>query len=379
MKNKKYLLDRKDFSALLEALTKRGYRTIGPTRRDMAIMYDEIDSIDDLPAGWTDDQDHGTYRLYERDDQALFGYVIGPDSWKKYLHPPQQELFTCTKEDGVLHIHDPEVNEHPLAFIGMRACELHAIAIQDAVFLDPKFTDPGYARRRASAFFVAVNCTQAAKTCFCVSTKSGPRVDLPVDLNLTELVDDLRHVFLIEVGSEAGAEIIDDLPTHAASTVDEHEAEELIEEAATQMGRTLDTNGLTELLYNNLDHPRWEEVAERCLGCSNCTMVCPTCFCTTVEDVTDIAGTTATRTRRWDSCFTLDFTYMHGTIDRRSGKSRYRQWMTHKLASWQDQFSSLGCTGCGRCISWCPVGIDITEEVNAIRTTQPSEAAHGDS
>ena len=134
-----------------------------------------------------------------------------------------------------------------------------------------------------------------------------------------------------------------------------------------QQVRNIDTTGIKELLYQNFEHPRWDNVAGRCLTCANCTMVCPTCFCTTVEDVTDVTGDHAERWRRWDSCFTQSFSYIHGGSVRTSAKSRYRQWMTHKLASWIDQFGSSGCVGCGRCITWCPVGIDITEEVRAIR------------
>ena len=141
------------------------------------------------------------------------------------------------------------------------------------------------------------------------------------------------------------------------------------------MGREMNTDGIHDLLLANLEHPRWEEVAGRCLTCGNCTMVCPTCFCTSVEDTSDLAGVSAERSRRWDSCFTMDFSYIHGGSVRASPKSRYRQWMTHKLATWWDQFGSSGCVGCGRCITWCPVGIDITEEVRAIRAEPaPSEA-----
>ena len=149
-------------------------------------------------------------------------------------------------------------------------------------------------------------------------------------------------------------------------------SEKLVKQAAAKMGRTLDTTDIKELLYRNSDHPRWDDAARRCLSCTNCTLVCPTCFCTTVEDVTDLSGGLAERRRRWDSCFTMDFSYIHGGYIRPSIKARYRQWMTHKLASWIDQFSASGCVGCGRCITWCPVGIDITVETAAIRAEDNS-------
>ena len=151
--------------------------------------------------------------------------------------------------------------------------------------------------------------------------------------------------------------------------------EQIIEGAAQRMGRELDTTGLRELLQDSLEHPRWDEVAERCLTCGNCTMVCPTCFCTTVEDVTDLSGEQAERWRSWDTCFSLDHSYVHGGSVRPTGRSRYRQWLTHKLGTWWDQFGTSGCVGCGRCIAWCPVGIDITEEAEALRTPPDGGAA----
>jgi ferredoxin len=159
------------------------------------------------------------------------------------------------------------------------------------------------------------------------------------------------------------------VPHREAEQTDIGRAEEIVAQTAAHMGRSMDTSGIKELLYRNLDHPRWDNVASRCLTCTNCTMVCPTCFCTTVEDTTDLTGERAERWRKWDSCFTMDFSYIAGGSVRSSAKSRYRQWMTHKLASWIDQFGTSGCVGCGRCITWCPVGIDITEEVRAIRET----------
>jgi ferredoxin len=138
--------------------------------------------------------------------------------------------------------------------------------------------------------------------------------------------------------------------------------------------RSLDTEGIRDLLFSNLEHPRWDEVASRCLSCTNCTLVCPTCFCSSVTEVADLSGDRVDRERQWASCFTLDHARIHGGSVRSTTASRYRQWLTHKLAGWIDQFGSSGCTGCGRCITWCPVGIDLTEEVAAIRATDAAVA-----
>ncbi len=355
------------FQQLLVILSKRGYQVVGPTVRDGAIVYDTLTSVADLPVGYTDEQDGGTYRLKKRADNALFGYAVGPHSWKKFLHPPVLRLWRATREEHGFQV-IPENQEAPkLAFIGVRSCELHAMAIQDAVFMRPGYTDPTYQLRRNNLCIVAINCGQAGGTCFCTSMHTGPKATAGFDLALTEVLDADRHYFVVEVGTELGAEILHELPHTEANKDDIQLAEDIVASTAENMGRSMDTTDIKDLLYRNLEHPRWEDVATRCLTCSNCTMVCPTCFCTTVEDVTDLAGEHAERWRKWDSCFTMDFSYISGGSIRSSTKSRYRQWMTHKLGTWIDQFGTSGCVGCGRCITWCPVGIDITEEVRAIR------------
>ena len=372
----KVLLQPHGLQALITALVARGYRVLGPTRRDGAIVYDDIADIADLPTGWTDHQEPGSYRLERRDDAALFGYAVGPHAWKRFLHPPTERLWQAQRRDDGFTIAPAETPATPFAFIGVRACELHAIAIQDRVFVDGPYRDVPYQQRREGAFIVAVNCGTAGGTCFCVSMQSGPRATTGFDLALTELLDDTGHRFLVEVGSDAGGALLAQLPHTDAAAEDTAAADAIVAHTAQHMGRTLNTDGIKELLQANPTHPRWDDVAARCLACANCTMVCPTCFCTTVEDHTDLTGQTAERVRRWDSCFTLDFSYIHGGSVRTEGSSRYRQWITHKLANWIDQFGSSGCVGCGRCITWCPVGIDITAEAAAIRATQ-EEAHHG--
>jgi sulfhydrogenase subunit beta (sulfur reductase) len=372
----KLAIDRQGLQQIIEALGGRGYRVIAPTVRDGAIVYDTVTQLDDLPVGWTDQQERGQYRLGRRADTALFGYAVGPRSWKQFLHPPVERLWQARRAENGFTVSTPDTAPELLAFIGVRACELRAMAIQDRVFLQGPYLDRSYQTRRERLFIVAVNCGQAGGTCFCASMDTGPKVEAGFDLALTELIDG-DHAFLLEVGSDAGAGLAANLAHRRATMAQIEAAEAIVARTRGEMGRSLDTDGLKELLQANPNHSRWDEVAARCLACANCTMVCPTCFCTTVDDTTDLSGAAAERVRRWDSCFTLEFSHIHGGDVRHSTKARYRQWMTHKLASWFDQFGTSGCVGCGRCITWCPVGIDITEEAAAIRATPSRSGGDG--
>jgi sulfhydrogenase subunit beta (sulfur reductase) len=353
--------------ALFESLRRRGFSVLGPTIRDGAIVYDEIASLTDLPIGWTDEQQAGSYRLKKRKDQAYLGFVVGPQSWKKFLHPASQRLFAAKKNKKGFEITAQGEPAHRYAFFGVRACELEAISIQDKVFLGGTYVEPSYKARRESLFIIAANCTQAGGTCFCASMETGPRVGRGYDLALTEIITDDQHYFLVDAGSAYGQEVLNDIPKRRARSEECEAGNDAIAQAEAHMGRHLNTNGIEDLLLDNLEHARWDNIGNRCLSCANCTMVCPTCFCVSVEDHTSLDGQETERVRKWDSCFSSDFSYIHGGNIRRLTRSRYRQWLTHKLASWTKQFGTSGCVGCGRCITWCPVGIDLTEEVRSIR------------
>jgi len=365
------VIDVQGIGELITSLQRRGYEVAGPALRDGAIACEIIHKLEDLPAGWTDEQAPGRYRVKHRDDGALFGYSVGPQSWKKFLHPPELQLVELRRDGAGFQTIKNQGDSRRFAFLGVRPCELAAIAVQDRVFQGGRFTEPHYAGRRNRVFIVAVHCTQAGPNCFCASMGTGPRACAGFDLALTELIDGSRHVFIVEAGTRAGAELLEELHATPAPPELRQQAEESVRRASLQT-RQMDTTGIRDLLYENFDHPEWDNVAGRCLSCANCTMVCPTCFCTTVDDASEVTGECAGRWRRWDSCFTQSFSYIHGGSVRTSAKSRFRQWMTHKLASWIDQFGTSGCVGCGRCITWCPVGIDITEEIRAIR----GSAAH---
>ena len=360
---------------LVGALRARGYRVVGPTVRDGAVVLDELESAGELPIGWVDRQEAGEYRLERRSDDARFGFSVGPHSPKQLLFPPHVRLWRARRADGEAPVvEEEEVDERPLALVGARACELRAIAVQDRVFLGGRYADRDYAQRREGLLVVAVDCHEPGGTCFCDSMGTGPAADGGFDLRLTELLEG-EHRLLARAGSEVGAELLGELPSRPATAEDEAAAERSLERAAAKMGRQLDPDGLRDPLARNLEHPRWDDVASRCLSCTNCTLVCPTCFCSSVEDANDLADGSAERHRVWDSCFTLDHSYIHGGSVRATGRSRYRQWLTHKLGTWHDQFGTSGCVGCGRCITWCPVGIDLTEEVAAIRATEDRHAA----
>ena len=372
------LIESKALGTLIRWLRQEGYSVIGPTIRDNAITLGPIENLGDLPLGWTDEQEAGRYRLTKRQDNAFFGYVVGPHSWKRFLHPPEVRLFAAVRQERSFKILENEPPPSPYAFLGVRGCDLAAIKTQDRVLLQDKFVDGIYQERRQDNFIVAVSCTQAAPTCFCSSMGTGPKAEGDFDLCLTELILPHAHRFLVEIGSPKGVQAIEALEHTEASPDDCQQAAEAVGKAANMIKRRLDKTGIRELIYNNLENPHWDKIAARCLNCANCTMVCPTCFCTTVQDVTDLTGAHAERWRKWDSCFNTEFSYIHGGSIRISAKSRYRQWFVHKLASWYDQFGSSGCVGCGRCITWCPVGIDITEEARAFRGNGGSEpASHG--
>jgi sulfhydrogenase subunit beta (sulfur reductase) len=362
------VIERGALSELLAGISGNGYQVVGPTVHNGAIVYREVQSASDLPIGWGDEQDGGRYRLKRREDEAVFGYAVGPQSWKQFLFPPRLRLWHARRGengDGLAFVEET-VDTPRYAFFGVRSCELHAIAIQDRVFMPAAHPDRSYEARREDVLLVAVNCGDPAGTCFCSSMGTGPKANSGFDLALTEVLKDGRHRFVIEVGTERGARVLADVPYRSAEDVDWSDAAEVTAGAVARMGRHMPEVDLKALLYANYEHPRWDEVANRCLTCGNCTMVCPTCFCSSVEDKGDLAGEEAERWRRWESCFSIQFSHVTGGETRRSPRSRYRQWMTHKLATWFDQFGTSGCVGCGRCITWCPVGIDITEEVSAI-------------
>ncbi len=354
-------------TALLAALKRLGYLLLGPTLTQGDFVYRPIAGVEDLPRGWGMEQEAGSFGLTPRGDGAWFGYTVGQESWKKFFLPPVHLVWQARRKAAGWELEAAGEDPPPLALIGVRACDLAALAVLDRVFLAGPFVEPAYQQRRRQALVVAVNCTEPGATCFCASLGTGPRATSGFDLALTEMVTGTDHWFLAETGSDRGRALLSQIPCKTASPREAAAAGEALAQAAPRLGRFLDTRGLKELLYANYEHRQWADVEEFCLSCGNCASVCPTCFCHSVEDTLNLRGDLAQRWRRQDVCFTLEHSYIHGGSVRATPRARYRQWLTHKLATWQDQFGCLGCVGCGRCITWCPVGIDLTAEAAAIR------------
>jgi sulfhydrogenase subunit beta (sulfur reductase) len=361
-------LPRADLDRLLALLQADGRTVIGPRLADDAIVYDELRRADDLPIGWTDRQAPGHYRLERTDRGRAFDFAVGPTAWKRLTFPPRVKVGEARRIDGRVQVDAAEPDPPRLAFVGVRACEIAALLTQDRVLAGGPVSDADYVARRAAALVIAVECVTPAATCFCTSMGTGPEVTSGFDLALTELDDG----FVVRVGTAAGDFLVHRLAIGPATPVHLEAARAAVAAARASIGDPLPTAGLAERLLAAADSPRWAEIAERCLACTNCTMVCPTCFCTSVDQTSDLAGTEATSDRVWDSCFTLDFARVAGGNFRPRVQDRYRQWLTHKFAGWWEQFGSSGCVGCGRCITWCPVGIDVRAALLAIAPAEPS-------
>ena len=363
MENEILFLARENLQTLFDALRGSGYSCVGPQVKNGAIVYDSIENISQLPVGLSDRQAPGDYKIHENKSTRNFAWANGPQAIKPYVFAARENLWRSTQNaKGDLAFEDLTPLSEKVAILGVRACDLAALYIQDKHFLHEEKKDPYYLARRKQLFLVAVNCTHPADTCFCASTDDGPRADYGYDIVLSELDEG----YLVHGRSTEGLAIITQLGLSPANESQIKTADQEIEQAAQQQTRALPSDNLRDELFANLDHPQWEDIAKRCLACGNCTSVCPTCFCHSEDDVPELDGTSSTYIREWDSCFSQGHSYIHGITVRATTSQRYRQWLTHKLGSWHEQYGRSGCVGCGRCITWCPVGIDITEEVATI-------------
>lgn len=374
-------LSRRQLDELIRALRATGRTVIGPRVIDGAIAMVEVDDAADLPLGWTASMVPGGTRLEHRtagDPGAARAFDNGP-AWsgiKPWTFPPHVDMLTLARPaDGGLVATEPAPAPaaRPIAVIGARACDLAALEVHDRVLAGGPAIDPDYASRRAGLLVVAVECAMATSTCFCASMGTGPEVGQGADVVLSEA----DGGFVARGASVAGQALLAGFDLEAAPVPELRAADERVAGARATMGHNLgvETDGLHDRLLASLDSPRWDAVASRCLACANCTLVCPTCFCTGSVVSSDLDGRASSAARTWDSCFTAGFAQVAGGSFRPKHRDRYRQWLTHKFGTWFDQFGSSGCVGCGRCIAWCPVGIDVRESLADVAPVEAPVAA----
>lgn len=330
-----YLLDQPDLRDLVRSLSET-HLVVGPVRKGKDYAFSLVKEAADI-------------------DLSYQTTILPP---KKVFHKPLEVLFSF--QDGVITHGD--VGRAQVLF-GVHPCDLHAITILDTIFRRD-FPDPYFIERKESTVIVALNCATVGEDCFCLSMGTGPWVKDPCDLLLTPVGD----TYLLETMSPKGAEILSSQRLEPVSRDILRDKSKVVEEARRHFRKRVDTNGLRAIMEDNFRHPLWDELMKDCMGCGSCTMVCPTCFCYNVVDRLDLSLTSGRREREWDSCMLLEYSEAAlGANFRKDRDARIKQRMYHKLVYYEPQFGTLGCVGCGRCISTCLKKIDITEVVARLR------------
>lgn len=356
-------LPRTGLGRLFDALRDAGHRIIGPSAKNGSIRFLPLDSPEALPWGLSDDQGPGHYRLVEGPAERAFFWTTAALALKPLVFPPEQPLWRVERDDrGRLAFFSAAAESSPLAVIGVRACDLAALELQDRHFA----ADPWYEARRKALFIIAVNCARSSACCFCASTGDGPEVRFGYDL----LLDETTEGFVVRAGSAAGRGLLEALALSAADADAIDRAAAQTREAAKAQQRRLPQQDLAGGLAARRAAAVWEEVARRCLACGNCTAVCPTCFCHRHTEAPALDASGSEHGRVWDSCFSEEHSLLHGRPHRATTAQRYRQWLGHKLGAWHAQYGRSGCTGCGRCITWCPAAIDLTGAVGEVMAAE---------
>ena len=337
-----YILSRNDIPKVLEKWSK-AYQVIAPQK------YSNFSAF--LP--------------YEgKAEQLCLEYPHNTRFPPKALFLPQSEELLKYTKDG--QVSEPALDTKPKLIFGMHACDTRAMTLLDTVFDAKDYQDPFWKARREATAIITLGCDEPCKTCFCTTVEGSPFNRQGADIIMTNI----GEAFHLEALTPKGEKLCKGLPL--ATKAEDRKVAKLQEQTTISMPKAFETEGLKAALDANFDSNYWEEVQRSCLGCGVCTFLCPTCFC---FDIADEAARSK-RYRNWDTCmFSVYSKEASGHNPRPSRKERTRQRLMHKYSYWVDQIGKIGCTGCGRCVRYCPVGLDIRAMLREAGTL-PVEVTH---
>jgi ferredoxin len=281
---------------------------------------------------------------------------------KALVYPQSERMFEYSLGEGDANAHvlkESSKEYKPQAVVGIRPCDAHAFQIVKLNFDNPEFKDPWWVKRHDSTTFVGLGCNEPCSTCFCTSVGGGPFGKKGLDV----ILHDLGSRFLATSLTAKGEGFLAGLKGgQKAGEKDIAEAQEMEEWAGQKISGKIPTRQLKDKVVNQLfNAPFWEEVAFSCINCGTCTFLCPTCWCFDIQD--EVLGKEGDRIRNWDSCMFPLFT-LHGSGHNPRDKKtqRVRQRFMHKLKYYVDKYGNgVQCSGCGRCVRYCPVNIDIRQ------------------
>ncbi len=355
-------LSRNNFQSLIDYLVEQDYSVIAPTIKQDAIHYQPIHHIDEMVCSYHEQSSAGSYQLVKDQSGKYFNWSNGVSCLKPWFFKPHETLWQLNLNKTPPQYQAIIPKEQKKAFIGVRACDLAALQLQDQHFLQDKYLHQQYHANRQQSIFIAVHCAAPSTNCFCTSTEDGPECSQGFDIVMTEL----ESGFILQGENTFSQKLIDHLPVETVSKQSWQEQDDILKRAKQKIQRAFNPEKVAKKLQQRLHDNIWQDIAEKCLACGNCTLVCPSCFCSKQGDEMPLAGNKVEHIQYWDSCFSEQHSYLGGIVIHQNIADRYKQWINHKLNWWFEQYGRSGCVGCGRCISWCPTGIDFFQQARAL-------------
>jgi ferredoxin len=335
-----YRLPKDKINDFLSALSD--YEVWAPVKKDSATLFDRLEDVTTLSL--------------DLENQPVIS--------KKVVFPQNEPLFSYDRKGTVTET-DLNAGKDTIVF-GIRPCDARSFTLLDPVF-EGDVPDPYYLTRRSKAVLVGIACTDPFVNCFCTSIGGNPFGREGLDL----LFIDCDDAYAVEVVTDRGKDITDKTSSLLSPAVPEDSIQmaQLAQESSDKISRHVDLSGLPEKLASLFEHPIWKEFALKCIGCGICTYSCPTCYCFDMQDETTINR--GRRVRTWDSCMFPEYTlHASGHNPRPSRTERFRNRLYHKFKFNQDNFGAYSCVGCGRCISLCPVNIDLIDYLSRVKETE---------